>query len=125
MATGEALVLDKIYFYAGRHVWKDESRGTLEALYDALSASPKIKVRIEGHVCCVSPGVPDALDDDTHNMELSMMRAKAIRDYLVGRGIAPERLQFTGFGHRHPVVMPELTEDVADRNRRVEVRIIK
>ena len=125
LSEGQTIVLDKIYFIAGRHVWRDNSKPTLETLYDALAQYPNVRIRIEGHVCCVSPGVPDAIDDDTHRMELSLTRARAIRDYLVERGIASERLQCAGFGHSHPVVMPELTEDIADRNRRVEVRIIK
>lgn len=122
---GQTLVLDKIYFYPGRHVVRSESSETLQALYEALSEHPEIKIRIEGHVCCVSPGVSDALDEDTHNIELSVTRAKAIQDYLISRGIAKARLQYAGFGHRRPVVMPETSEEVANRNRRVEIRIIK
>ena len=125
MQEGQTLVLDKIYFYAGRHFWRTESGAALDTLYDALARFPEIRIRIEGHVCCVSAGVPDAVDDDTHQMDLSVNRARAIRDYLISRGIQPARLEFTGFGHQHPIVMPELTEEIADRNRRVEIRIIR
>lgn len=123
--VGEALLLDNIYFYAGRHVVRPESYPSLEDLAKSLIDHPDVKIRIEGHVCCVPATVRDAIDDDTGLEELSLMRALAIRDYLLRKGIAPERLKYAGFGHKYPIVPVERTEEDANQNRRVEIRIVK
>ncbi|MEO6831368.1 MAG: OmpA family protein, partial [Chitinophagaceae bacterium] len=83
------------------------------------------RVNIEGHVCCIPPELVDANDEDSHTMTLSLNRARAIRDYLVKRGLDTKRFECQGFGHRKPVIFPERTEDDANRNRRVELRVIK
>jgi outer membrane protein OmpA-like peptidoglycan-associated protein len=124
VSVGELLVLDKIYFYPGRHIFREISYEALETLYSMLMKNPDIRIRIEGHVCC-TPGQADALDEDTYKNELSINRALAVRDYLVKRGIAANRLEYTGFARQHPVVDPETSEEEADRNRRVEIRVIR
>jgi outer membrane protein OmpA-like peptidoglycan-associated protein len=125
VAVGETLLLDNIYFYAGRHIVREESDKALTSLVDALKANPDIKIRIEGHVCCVPSSAMDAIDDDTGREELSVNRAAVIRDYLINHGIDKARLSFTGFGHRHPLVPFEHNEDDANKNRRVEIRIMQ
>jgi outer membrane protein OmpA-like peptidoglycan-associated protein len=123
--VGETLLLDNIYFYAGRHIVRQESDKALAALVDALKANPDIKIRIEGHVCCVPSSALDAIDDDTGREELSVNRAAVIRQYLIDHGIEKERLSFIGFGHRHPLVPVEHDEEEANKNRRVEIRIMQ
>ena len=125
VAPGEALVLDKIYFYPGHHIVRKESDAALDQLYRSLKANPKVRIKIEGHVCCVPASEPDAYDEGTFRQDLSINRAIVIREYLIKRGIDPARLQYEGFGHRRPVVSPETSEEVANQNRRVEIRVIK
>ena len=125
LKPGDTLVLENIYFFPGRHIVRPESDQTLNKLYLALEAHPKIRVSIEGHVCCVSSKVIDALDEDTRRLELSVNRARAIREYLIKRGLDADRFEYRGFGHSRPVVWPERTEEDANKNRRVEIRIIK
>lgn len=102
--VGESVVLDNIYFYPGKHIVRKESDESLNALAETLSTHTGIKIRIEGHVCCVPVSANDAVDDETGHEELSINRAIAIRDYLISHGIAKERLSVIGFGHRHPVI---------------------
>ena len=123
ISTGETFVLDKIYFYAGRHVVKPESLPELDKLYNALAANNNITIQIEGHICCVR-FAPDALDEDTNELALSTNRAKYIYDYLIAKGIDARRLKYRGFGRLRPVVAKELTLEDEDRNRRVEIRIL-
>jgi outer membrane protein OmpA-like peptidoglycan-associated protein len=125
VAVGEAILLENIYFYAGRHIVRRESDEALNALVEALKANPKTKIRIEGHVCCVPASAKDALDDDTGREELSINRASVIRDYLIAHGIQADRLTYAGFGHTRPVIPIERTEDDANRNRRVEIRVVQ
>ncbi len=122
LKEGQTLLLRNVYFPPGSHVIKSESYGTMEKLVKILQDNPKIKISIEGHVCCIHD-VPDALDIDTNELLLSVNRAKAIYQYLIKNGIDEERLQYVGFGRQHPIVQFETNEEDADRNRRVEVRI--
>jgi outer membrane protein OmpA-like peptidoglycan-associated protein len=125
VAVGETLLLDNIYFYAGRHVVRPESYPSLEDLAKALIDHPDVRIRVEGHVCCVPSSARDAIDDDTGLEELSLMRALAIRDYLIRKGIAPDRLRYAGFGKKYPLIPVERTEEDANQNRRVEIRVVK
>jgi outer membrane protein OmpA-like peptidoglycan-associated protein len=124
LRTGSVIKLKNVYFPADRHVMKPESAETLEKLYKVLKDNPAIKISIEGHVCCIRDA-PDALDIDTYEPQLSVNRAKAIYQYLVQRGIDSDRLRYSGYGRRRPVVENEITEEDAEKNRRVEVRIIE
>jgi len=121
---GQAFVLKNVYFYAERHTVRPESLSQVEALYNVLDDNPTLKIRIEGHVCCIHDA-PDARDIDAHDLNLSVNRARAIYDYLVNKGIDPKRLKYAGFGKSRPVVVEEQTEADADKNRRVEIRILE
>jgi outer membrane protein OmpA-like peptidoglycan-associated protein len=125
VAVGQTMVLENIYFYAGRHIVRAESFPALNALVESLRDHPDIRIRIEGHVCCIPASSPDAIDNDAGGPNLSINRAAAIYDYLLAHGIEKERLSYVGFGRRHPVVPVERTEEDANRNRRVEIRVME
>lgn len=66
---------------------------------------------VEGHT--------DARGGDGYNIELSELRAEAVRRHLVGLGVAPERLSAIGLGKEKP-----RTGNAFDpENRRVELRL--
>lgn len=123
---GQALVLEKMFFYPERHTLRPESEPQLERLYITMRDNPKLKIRIEGHVCCVM-GHPDAIDIDTKDgcVCLSVNRAKAIYEYLVKKGIAKERMKYAGYGRSKPLVAVEKSYIDEDKNRRVEIRILE
>ncbi len=121
--TGETIVLDNIYFYPESHRVREQSTDELQQLYNLLHINPKLKIRIEGHICCVTD-VDDAFDIDSQDNLLSVNRAKYIYDFLIKKGIDSGRLQFIGYGRSKPVVPVELNEADANRNRRVEIRIL-
>lgn len=123
LKEGETFQLRNVYFPYGSHVIKQESYATLEKLFKILVDNPHMRIRIEGHVCCVVD-VPDAMDNDTNEPNLSVNRAKSIYLYLIDRGIKEERLEYKGFGKSKPVVAFERTEADAERNRRVEIRVL-
>ncbi|MCW3123657.1 MAG: OmpA family protein [Flavipsychrobacter sp.] len=125
LKPGSIFLLRNVYFPPDRHIIKNESRETLEKLYISLRDNPGLKISIEGHVCCISPDAPDAQDGDNGEIALSVNRAKAIYNYLVGKGIDASRLKYEGFGKRRPVVKMEMTDEDAERNRRVEIRILE
>jgi len=119
----ETIKLDNIFFFPGRHVVRSESMQELEKFYLILKEHPSLRIQIEGHVCCKGPS-SDGYDFDTGEYALSVNRAKAIYEYLVGKGIEAGRLKYVGFGVTRPLVYPEKNEADENMNRRVEARIL-
>lgn len=67
----------------------------------------------------VIAGHTDAIGSDQQNLKLSQERAQAVRDYLIERGIAPNRLIAKGYGEAYPVAS-NTTETDRELNRRSE-----
>lgn len=120
---GKTFILKNIYFPMGRHFPRESSNEELNMLLEAMRENPNMAIKIEGHVCCIS-NVPDAYDLDSHNMDLSINRARFIYEFLKARGIAASRLQYAGFGKTRPIIENEQTQEEAAINRRVEIRIM-
>ena len=62
----------------------------------------------------------DSTGSDAINNPLSVDRAEAARDYLVGKGVARARIATEGRGAREPVA-DNNTEQGRGNNRRVEI----
>lgn len=69
------------------------------------------KIIIEGH--CSDEGT------DEYNMKLSQARAQAVKDYLVKKGLDPQKLEVQAYGESRPIA-PNDTEENRAKNRRVE-----
>jgi outer membrane protein OmpA-like peptidoglycan-associated protein len=67
---------------------------------------------VEGHT--------DSIGTESANMQLSRARAQVVKEYLIARGVPPERLATVGHGEKEPVAGNE-TDDGRQRNRRVEL----
>jgi outer membrane protein OmpA-like peptidoglycan-associated protein len=48
-----------------------------------------------------------------------------VQNLLIEKGIDPDRITYAGFGHTHPIYEHEGSEQEAQTNRRVEIRIIE
>ena len=121
---GTKIILKNMNFIGGRHVLLPQSVPILLELLETLKDNPGLEIEIDGHICCTF-GAEDGIDLDTRTANLSVNRAMAIYEYLIGHGIKKKRLSFKGFGHSMPLVYPEETEDKRTTNRRVEIKIIK
>lgn len=73
---------------------------------------PVSKMVVEGHT--------DSQGTASYNQELSQHRAQAVRDYLVTRGIASDRIAAQGFGPTRSIADNASPEGRAN-NRRVEI----
>lgn len=125
VAVGESIKLNNIYFVGGSHEFMPTSLPALDELYQSLKDHPDVRIKIEGHICCFPNDQGDGMDFATHTPELSLNRARAVRDYLISKGIATERMQVEGFGRRKPIYNLEQTEEQMQANRRVEIRILQ
>lgn len=103
---------DSIRFQTGKAVIQPASFPMLDQAVQILADYPEIKkLRIEGHT--------DERGSDATNLELSKKRAKAVLDYLVGKGIDPARLTSEGFGESRPID-PGHDEAAWSKNRRTD-----
>lgn len=108
---------EKIQFELAKATIKEESHSLLDEVVQVIKDNPRIKkIAIEGHAS--SDG------DDAFNMKLSDDRAKSVRAYLTGHGIAKDRLTAEGFGEEKPIADNE-TEEGRQKNRRVEFNIVE
>lgn len=102
--------------------FSDSGRAQLDALAARLLSGPDIKIiHVIGH--------SDRIGNDQANLKLSTRRANSVRDYLIERGIAVEKIMAVGRGSVEPVVEcdPQPRQALIAclaPNRRVEIRII-
>lgn len=71
-----------------------------------------VKVEVAGHT--------DSVGTEKYNMGLSVRRANAVREYLIGKGVAADRLIVKGYGESQPIA-DNGTADGRFKNRRVEL----
>lgn len=88
----------------------------LEDVARIMRERPDMRVKITGHT--------DNVGGDPANMSLSLRRAEAIKTYLVGRGVGPDRLLTDGKGESAPVDTND-TDLGRARNRRIEFSVIQ
>lgn len=113
--VGASIKIKNIFFETGKATLKKESFPELERLVKFLTANNTIKVEIDGHT--------DNVGKAAANIKLSHNRANSVVDYLLGHGIAPDRVSPKGFGMTKPVATNK-TKLGKSLNRRVEFTIL-
>lgn len=111
---GRQMTLEDLVFEPGTATFAADAPVGIARVAAWLAAEPMLGIRIAGHTDAT--GSPDA------NLSLSLRRAEAVRDALIGHGIAPSRIAVSGEGAAVPVAS---NDDAAGRarNRRVVVRL--
>jgi outer membrane protein OmpA-like peptidoglycan-associated protein len=113
---GDKLVLKNLNFYDRTDVLYPESFKTREELLKVLKENPKLKIQIQGHICCFS---------GKDNEEIALKRCVETIEYLVINGIEKSRLSYKSFDATQPVFpIPEKNEEERKANRRVEILIV-
>jgi len=139
--VGKGISLDELIFEGGRHVLESESEPYLRLLTQYLAEHKNLYFEVRGHVCCEPKSkkvaryinghyqfveeIADGFDFDDQSSRLSLSRAKAIYDHFAQNGIDTARMTYTGVGASQPKIDPEVTEADKQRNRRVEIIILK
>ena len=115
----------EVFFDAGQAALRPEGRAELDRLASALTelerqipAEIPWVLRVDGH----TDVRPIASAQFPSNWELSSSRAISVVQYLIARGISPQRLVAAGFGEFQPLD-PEKTDDAYRRNRRIELKL--
>lgn len=105
-------ILEKVYFQQGSAVLQSRSNGLLDEVSNVLLRNPDLLViEVAGHT--------SAEGSLELNNRLSNERAEAVRNYLIAKGVAGDRLVAEGYGPSQPLVK-ETSEAKRAKNRRVE-----
>jgi chemotaxis protein MotB len=125
--VGDRFVLQsEVFFDTGKADLKPEGRAELDKVAGALlELEKKIPtdlawvLRVDGHTDIRQLAGGGVFKS---NWDLSAARAISVVQYLVGKGVSPQRLVAAGFGEFQPIDLGK-TEDAYQRNRRIEFKL--
>jgi outer membrane protein OmpA-like peptidoglycan-associated protein len=120
---GKKIVLDNIFFMGGSANILRKSYPALRNLVFILKENQALDIEIQGHVNQPLNSVKRY--KEKHYQNLSEARAMAVYDYLIKRGISPDRLSYKGFGYSQMIYPYAKTPEEEQQNRRVEIFIKK
>lgn len=93
-----------------------EGQAILSEQAEILHKEATIKVEIAGHT--------DSTGPEAYNQGLSERRAKVAEEYLISKGISPDRLKAVGYGESRPIATND-TRDGRETNRRVDLNVLE
>ena len=111
------IVIPGIEYDLDKATLRPASKKILDDLADFLTLNNNLTVEINSHT--------DERGSDKYNLRLSDDRAKSCVDYLIQKGIAPERLLPKGYGESKLLIEKATTEEEHQKNRRTAFRPIK
>ena len=111
---GNNLVLsmpELVLFDFNKYEVKNKVKGSLNTLAKALEENPDIRIKIDGYT--------DFIGSEGYNLDLSVKRAKSIKNYLVDKGVKTSNISIEGYGKQNPIANNATAAGRA-KNRRVE-----
>lgn len=116
MPVAPELRFEPVYFLTGGAALSATEKVNLNAAAKQLLENPDVKISVSGHT--------DNVGSRAINEKLSTQRADAVKKYLVGKGVAKERISDEAKAFDEPAAS---NEDIEGRqlNRRVELRVVK
>ncbi len=115
---GTTALLD-VNFDSDKSAIKQNDVPAINNVYALMKSHPSLSIELHGHT-----DNANRTNDPEHNVKLSQRRAEAVKEYLVKKGIAPERIKAIGFGDTRPVADNTTNEGKA-ANRRTEFVIVR
>ena len=100
-----------VFFEFDKADLQSASSPELDRAVGMMNAVPTLQIEIAGYT--------DSVGTLAHNMDLSLRRANAVRDYMVQHGIPESRIIAKGYGPSDPIA-PNSTDEGRAQNRRVE-----
>ena len=115
MKQGATIQLHQILFEKASAQLLDSVQVELDYLADFMKAHSGMTIEVVGHT--------DNQGAFQLNLSLSQERASVVKDYLVEKGIAPDRIMVKGRGSTQPIASNS-TEEKRKLNRRVSFIIV-
>jgi len=103
-----------IYFDHNSNELPNNAYAPLDDIVKWTSQRPDVKITVEGYT--------DSYGSTIYNNQLSQYRADMVKNYLIGNGIAPAKINAYGRGPENPI-KPNTTYDGRKQNRRVEIMV--
>ena len=98
-SIAQPIEVSNILYDFNRWDLRPESMVALDNLVETLNDNPTIAIELGSHT--------DARGGEAENQLLSQRRAQSVVDYLIEKGIAPDRLTPKGYGKGTPKVVDE------------------
>jgi chemotaxis protein MotB len=125
--VGDRFVLQsELFFDSGKADLLPEAKTELDKVANALTELDKQipkdiawVLRVDGHTDVRPTGPTSAFKS---NWDLSAARAISVVQYLIGKGVSPQRLVAAGFGEFQPID-PTISDEAYRRNRRIEFKL--
>lgn len=114
--VGQVFRLNNVFFDFDKWDLRPESYLELDRVVKLLNENPAIEIEMSAHT--------DSRGADDYNFKLSDNRARSVMEYILSKGIAPNRITSQGYGETKPVA-PNDTDENRQLNRRVEFKIVK
>ncbi|OAV44762.1 hypothetical protein A3850_009785 [Lewinella sp. 4G2] len=118
--TGRRIDIQNLYFVGNKTKLLPGGSTALERLYHFMEYNADTRIELAGHVN--QPGEPQLPGTRLH--ALAGARAKVVYNYLVGRGIEPERMRYRSYSNYEMVNPNPVDEREMRANRRVEIRVL-
>jgi outer membrane protein OmpA-like peptidoglycan-associated protein len=107
----------RVYFDPGKHALSEKARQRLDTLANYLKTDLKVsRIDIQAHT--------DSIGLRRMNDKLGQRRARAVKEYLVSRGIGAGKFKIKSFGERKPA-KSNYTPEGRAKNRRAIVILVK
>lgn len=95
-ADEKVVVFSDTHFEFDQHALSNDAKSLLDINVQGLKANPEMNVRLAGYT--------SAKGTEQINQRLSELRANTVREYLIEKGIAPERITVIGYGRTKPAL---------------------
>lgn len=114
--VGGKVRANNLFFETNKADLQNESFSELDQMVQMFKDIPTLVLEIGGHT--------DNVGADAVNQKLSEARANTVRNYLISKGVADNRVTAKGYGETKPVASND-TDEGRTANRRVEFTILK
>ena len=112
--SDSTIVLNEVLFEINSYKLKEDLKLTLDSIAIYLRKQSMAAVNISGHT--------DNTGKEDYNITLSSQRAESVAEYLLERGLNPDRVSYVGLGSSVPI-QPNDSPEGRRKNRRVEILI--
>lgn len=123
-SVSEPVLIENVFYDYNKATLQESSYVALDQLVQLLNDNPYTQIELSAHT--------DRIGSHSFNLELSRKRAQSVCEYLISKGIDPNRLVPVGYGKTQPKIseeeieaMDEAEQQKADQtNRRTEFKVL-
>jgi len=121
LKEGSVIILNDIYYDFGKSAIRRGAARDLELIVEMMKKFPSMMIELGAYT--------DSRGEADFNMQLSLRRAESAKNFLVQRGVQPQRIKTFGYGEsklrNHCRDGVDCTEEEHAYNRRTEIKVIK